>query len=49
MKIHVPGHENWRKLQRLIFVKIHVAGVMKIEASVFVKIHVPGVMKIGEN
>ena len=23
------GHENWRKLKHLIFVKFHVPGVMK--------------------
>ena len=27
------GHKNWRKLKRLIFVKIHVPGVIKIEKN----------------
>ena len=27
------GHENWRKMKCLIFVKIHVPGVIKIEEN----------------
>ena len=46
------GHENWRKLKRLIFGKFCVFGHgnwRKLKSLIFMKFHVPGVMEIREN
>ena len=47
------GHENSRKLKRMIFENFHVPGVMKIKKNLkcilFVDFHVSGVMKNHEN